>query len=69
MKNFIAKLIWIGIVIISIILILLGFIINIQEIAPYYSYPKAEARVLDVHNYHKSSRGQDIEYLLGSKIK
>ena len=55
--------------IISIILILLGFIINIQEIAPYYSYPKTEAKVLEVHNYQKSSRGQDIEYLLGSKIK
>ena len=69
MKKFIAKLIWIGIVIISLILILLGFIINIQEIAPYYSYPKTEAKVLEVHNYQKSSRGQDIEYLLGSKIK
>ncbi len=69
MKKFIAKLIWIGIVIISIILILLWFIINIQEIAPYYSYPKTEAKVLEVHNYQKSSWGQDIEYLLGSKIK
>ena len=67
MKKFIAKLIWIGIVIISIILILLGFIINIQEIAPYYSYPKTEARVLDVHNYQKSSQEQDIEY--GSRIR
>ena len=67
MKKFIAKLIWIGIVIISIILILLGFIINIQEIAPYYSYPKTEAKVLEVHNYQKSSRGQDIEY--GSRIQ
>ena len=67
MKKFMAKSIWIGIVIISIILILLGFIVNIREIAPYYSYPKTEARVLDVHNYQKSSQGQDIEY--GSRIR
>ena len=70
MKRFIAKGIWIGIVIISILLILLGLfgaIINIREIAPYYSYPKTEARVLDVHNYQKSSQGQDIEY--GSRIQ
>lgn len=67
MKKFIAKSIWIGIVIISIILILLGFIVNIREIAPYYSYPKAEARVLEVHNYQKSIQGQDIEY--GSRIQ
>ncbi len=67
MKKFMAKSIWIGIVIISIILILLGFIVNIREIAPYYSYPKTEARVLDVHNYQKSSQGQDIEY--GSRIQ
>ena len=66
MKKFMAKSIWIGIVIISIILILLGFIVNIRQIAPYYSYPKTEARVLDVHNYQKSSQGQDIEY--GSRI-
>lgn len=67
MKKFMAKSIWIGIVIISIILILLGFIVNIREIAPYYSYPKTEARVLDVHNYQKSSQEQDIEY--GSRIR
>ena len=67
MKKFMAKSIWIGIVIISIILILLGFIVNIRQIAPYYSYPKTEARVLDVHNYQKSSQGQDIEY--GSRIQ
>lgn len=67
MKKFMAKSIWIGIVIISIILILLGFIVNIREIAPYYSYLKTEARVLDVHNYQKSSQGQDIEY--GSRIR
>ena len=67
MKKFIAKSIWVGIVIISIILILLGFIVKIREIAPYYSYPKTEARVLEVHNYQKTSRGQDIEY--GSRIR
>ena len=70
MKKFIAKSIWVGIVIISILLILLGLfgaIINIREIAPYYSYPKAEARVLEVHNYQKSIQGQDIEY--GSRIQ
>ena len=67
MKKYIAKSIWIGIVIISIIFIFLGFIINIQEIAPYYSYPKTEAKVLEVHNYQKSTWGQDIEY--GSRIQ
>ena len=67
MKKFIAKSILIGIVIISIIFIFLGFIINIQEIAPYYSYPKTEAKVLEVHNYQKSTWGQDIEY--GSRIQ
>ena len=69
MKLIIAKIIWSGIIIACILLAVFGFVINVREIAPYFSYPKAEALVLKVHNYQKSSRGQDIEYLLGSKIK
>jgi len=62
MKRFIAKGIWIGIVIISILLIVLAFVIKIREEAPYYSYPRTEARVLDVYRYERRSEGSEINY-------
>jgi len=62
MKRFIAKGIWIGIVIISILLIVWAFFIKIRKEAPYYSYPRTEARVLDVYRYERRSEGSEINY-------
>ena len=66
MKLIIAKIIWSGIIIACILLAVFGFVINVREIAPYFSYPKTEAKVLKVHNYQKRSETQEMKY--GSSV-
>lgn len=66
MKKYIAKLLWIGIVIISILLVLLAVGKHIYIVAQYYSFPKTQARVLSVHNYQRRSETQEMKY--GSRI-
>ena len=56
MKKYIAKLLWIGIVIISILLVLLAVGKHVYIVAQYYSFPKTQARVLSVHNYQEEAK-------------
>lgn len=66
MKKNIAKAVWVMIVIISIILIVFAVFMNIFKMSAYYSYPRAEANVLEVRNYERRSDGQDTKY--GSSV-
>ena len=66
MKIIIAKIIWIGIIIACILAAVLAVVINVQEIAPYFSYPKTEAKVLKVNNYQKRSETLEMKY--GSSV-
>lgn len=62
MKNFVAKMIGIIIVVIFILVGASALLLALWETLPYYSYPRTEARVVKVRNYQRRVEGSDIEY-------